>query len=149
MVGHGGWGLVLRRCTVGIAYMYAFGQNIQTTYRENMWQITDKFTYPWKSNGKIKTNECIQHCSILTLFLLIGRFKVWKQHPCINWIAHEKSNSGQMVLFILLWSDTCIDFAGTYFLCRLKRRHIGITFVGGVGGVVVGVDFVRISLFGA
>ena len=32
------------------------------------------------------------------------------------------------------------------FLCRLKRRHTGITFVG--GGVVVGVG-IRISLSGA
>ena len=50
----------------------------------------------------------------------------------------------EMALYFLqlvLFASWC-----TLFLCRLKRRHIGITFVGG-GGVSYGG--VRISLSGA
>ena len=41
-----------------------------------------------------------------------------------------------------------VDFTDSVitFLCRLKRRHIGITFVGGVVVIIIGV---RISLSGA
>ena len=75
----------------------------------------------------------------------------WKEDHEIKEIFYfemdedERGNYGNQVPLLILSLFVCLFYT---FLCHLKRRHIGITFVGGggIGGVIVGV---RISLSGA
>ena len=62
----------------------------------------------------------------------------------------NSANNGRWIIPLKKFSRLRVNGITIKSLCRLKRRHIGITFVGGGGGgggsVVVGV---QISLYGA